>query len=151
MPHSAENFLASHELLTLATSSSTGEPHACSVFYATEGTTVYFSVSPDSQSHKNLQANPRASVAVGDAPDEGQDWKAAKGIQITGDVTDIHGDEEREAGAKVAARYSYLDDVFSGGDFFRLDATEVHYVDNSSDGDEAFEALGVAWQRQTVE
>ena len=60
---------------------------------------------------------------------------------------------DRYAGdpSEVAARYSYLDDVFSGGDFFRLDATEVHYVDNSSDGDEAFEALGVAWQRQTVE
>ena len=151
MNQSAEAFLASHELLTLATSSTSGEPHACSVFYATDGTTVFFSVAPNSQSHKNLKENPRASIAVGDAPDEGEDWKAAKGIQITGDVTDIEGDEEAAAGAKVAARYSYLDDVFSGGDFFKLEATEVHYVDNSEAGDEHFDALGVSWQRQTVE
>jgi uncharacterized protein YhbP (UPF0306 family) len=121
------------------------------VFYATDGTTIFFSVAPNSQSHKNLKENPRASIAVGDAPDEGEDWKAAKGIQVTGDVTDIEGDEEAAAGAKVAARYSYLDDVFSGGDFFKLEPTEVHYVDNSEDGDEHFDALGVSWQRQTVE
>ncbi len=151
MSPAAAEFLASHELLTLATSSSSGEPHACSIFYVTDGTTVFFSVNPNSQSHKNLKENPRASIAVGDAPDEGEDWHAAKGIQITGDVVDIEGDEEREAGAKVAARYSYLDDVFSGGDFFRLDPTEIHYVDNSESGDEAFEALGVEWQRQTVQ
>ncbi len=151
MSQSAEAFLASHELLTLATASSSGEPHAAPVFYATDGTTVYFSLNASSQSYKNIQENGRASVAVGDAPDAGQDWKAAKGIQITGDVTDIEGDEEREAGEKVAARYSYLDDVFSGGDFFRLDPDEVHYVDNSGDGDEAFEALGVEWKRSTVD
>lgn len=151
MSQSAEAFLASHELLTLATASSSGEPHAAPVFYATDGTTVYFSLNANSQSYKNIKENGRASVAVGDAPDAGEDWKAAKGIQITGDVTDIEGDEEREAGQKVAARYSYLDDVFSGGDFFRLDPTEVHYVDNSTDGDEAFEALGVQWKRSTVD
>lgn len=151
MSQSAEDFLAAHELLTLATASSSGEPHAAPVFYATDGTTVYFSLNANSQSYKNIKENGRASVAVGDAPDAGEDWKAAKGIQITGDVTDIEGDEEREAGQKVAARYSYLDDVFSGGDFFRLDPTEVHYVDNSTDGDEAFEALGVQWKRSTVD
>ena len=59
--------------------------------------------------------------------------------------------KSRRSGQKVAARYSYLDDVFSGGDFFRLDPTEVHYVDNSTDGDEAFEALGVEWKRSSVD
>ena len=151
MPHSAQEFLAAHELLTLATASSSGEPHACSIFYISDGTTVFFSVAPNSQSHKNLKENPRASIAVGDAPDEGQDASAARGIQITGNVVDIDGDEERDTGAKVAARYSYLDDVFSGGDFFRLDATEVHYVHNDEAGDEAFEALGVQWLRETIQ
>lgn len=151
MSQSAEEFLASHELLTLATASSTGEPHAAPVFYATDGLSVFFSLNANSQSYKNIKANGRASVAVGDAPDPGQDWTAAKGLQITGTVTDIDGDEEREAGEKVAARYSFLDDVFSGGDFFRLDAEDVKYVDNSSDGDEAFEALGVEWKRSTVD
>jgi uncharacterized protein YhbP (UPF0306 family) len=150
MGQSAEAFLADHELLTLATSSKSGEPHACSVFYATDGTTVYFSVAPGSQSHQNLSENARGSIAVGDAPDEGQDASAARGIQITGDVVDVHGDEEKQAGAKVAARYPYLGDVFSGGDFFRLDPTEIHYVHNDEDGDESFSALGVEWKRETV-
>ena len=151
MPQSAESFLAQHELLTLATSSKSGEPHAASVFYATDGTTIFFSVPPGSVSHRNLKENPRASVAVGDAPDEGEDASAARGIQITGDVSDIDGDEEKAAGAKVSARYPYLGDVFSGGDFFRLDPTEVHYVHNDEDGDESFEALGVTWKRETVQ
>ena len=79
-----------------ATASSSGEPHAAPVFYATEGTTVFFSLNASSQSYKNIKENGRASVAVGDAPDDGQDWTAAKGIQITGSVTDIDGDEERD-------------------------------------------------------
>ena len=151
MGMSAEEFLASHELITLATASSGGEPHACDLFYVSEGTTVFFSVNPGSQTAKNLKENPRAAVSVGDAPDEGQDWTAARGIQISGTVIDIEGEEEQEAGKKVAARYPYLDDVFSGGDFWLLDPTEVHYVHNDEEGDESIEALGVEWKRSKVQ
>ena len=151
MGQSAEEFLASHELITLATASKSGEPHACDLFYVSDGTTVFFSVNPGSQTAKNLKENPRGSVSVGDAPDEGQDWTAARGIQITGNAFDIEGDEEQEIGKRVAARYPYLDDVFAGGDFWRLDPTEVHYVHNDEEGDETIQALGVEWKREKVQ
>jgi uncharacterized protein YhbP (UPF0306 family) len=151
MSMSAEEFLASQELLTLATASSSGVPHAAPIFFATEGTKIFFSLNHNSQSYKNIMENGRAAIAEGDAPDEGEDWTAAKGIQMVGTVVDVEDEEERQAGQLVAARYSYLDDVFSGGDFFRFDPSEVHYVDNSREGDDAFEALGVEWQRTTVE
>ena len=150
MAQSAEEFLASHELITLASATKSGEPHACDLLYVSEGTTVFFALNPGSQTARNLKENPRASVSVGDAPDEGEDWTAARGIQVTGDVVDIEGDEERDCGQKFLARYPYLDDVFAGGDFWRLDATEVHYVHNDEEGDESIQALGVEWKREKV-
>src|SRR4051812_38021678 len=112
MAQSAEEFLASHELITLASASTSGEPHACDLLYVSDGTTIFFALNAGSQTAKNLTENPRASVSVGDAPDEGEDWTAARGIQLTGDVVDIVDEEERLCGEKFVERYPYLSDVF---------------------------------------
>ena len=74
---------------------------------------------------------------MGDAPTTAVDWTAAKGIQITGSVTDIEGDEERDAGQKVAARYPTSTTSSAAATSSASTPTEVHHVDNSTDGDEA--------------
>ena len=150
MPQSAYEYLASHELLTVATASADGVPHASPVFYVSDGPVVWFSTADNTQTGQNLAANPYASIAVADAPDPGEDWSHARGLQIWGPVTRLDGDETAAAQAKFAASYSHLGDKALDSPFYRLDPSEVHYVHNDQAGDEDFEALGVHWVRETV-
>ena len=93
MPQSAYEYLASHELLTVATASADGVPHASPVFYVSDGPVVWFSTADNTQTGQNLAANPYASIAVADAPDPGEDWSHARGLQIWGPVTRLDGEQ----------------------------------------------------------
>ena len=53
------DYLGSHSLLTLATASKNGIPHAAPVIYVNEGTTVYFSVAPSSDQRVEPRREPR--------------------------------------------------------------------------------------------
>ncbi len=151
MPESAYEYLASHELLTIATASADGVPHAAPVFYVSEGPVVLFSTSDSSQTGQNLAANPYASIAVADAPDEGQDWSHARGLQIWGPVTRLDGADAEDALAAFRQAYPHLQDEVVSSPFYRLEPDEIHYIHNDEPGDETFEALGRAWRRETVE
>ena len=150
MSESAYEFLASHELLTLATASSSGVPHAAAVFYVSEGSTVFFSVPPESETGQNLAANAKASVAVADVPDPGEDWSAARGIQVSGAVSQLDGDEADSISTRFGERYPHLGAIVTHSPFFRLDPEVVEYVHNDEPGDDALEALGVSWRREHI-
>ena len=94
---------------------------------------------------KNLLSNPRAAFGEGDAPDPGQTWDDAKGIQIVGNVVHLDGAEADAAAAALMAKYSHLGEAIKQSHLFRLDPTRVKYLHNAPDGDEAFETLGVNW------
>ena len=147
MSESLYDYLGRHRLLTVATASKAVIPHAASAFYVNDGTSLYFSTSPGSVTAKNLAENPFAAVVVADDP--GNQPAEAKGVQITGTVVAVDGDEAARAAALFAERHPWLRD---GGDtpYFRLDPHDVRYVDNSQSGHEQVHALGVDWNRQVV-
>ncbi|MEI2706893.1 MAG: pyridoxamine 5'-phosphate oxidase family protein [Ilumatobacteraceae bacterium] len=141
----AYEFLASVELLSLATSSKDGLPHCAPSFFAVDGRSVFFTTSDQTTTGKNLLSNPRAAFGEGDAPDPGQTWDDAKGIQIVGNVVHLDGAEADAAAAALMAKYSHLGEAIKQSHLFRLDPTRVKYLHNAPDGDEAFETLGVNW------
>jgi uncharacterized protein YhbP (UPF0306 family) len=142
-------FLNSQELVTLCTASTAGVPHAAPVFFALDGRNVVFTTSEKTHTGQNVLSNPLAGVACGDAPDPGQTWSDAQGIQIHGKVVSLEGDAATAAAAMLRARYSHLDDRIMQSHFFRLEPTSIDYIRNKPDGDEEFEALGVDWTRET--
>lgn len=146
---SAYEFLASHELLVICTASKEGVPHAAPSFYAMDGNDILISLSDKSRTGSNLLTNPIAAVGAGDAPDPGQTWSDAKGIQIVAKATALDGAEADAAKAKIKEAYSHLGDSVLQSHAFRLTATSVDYIRNSPDGDEEFEPLGVDWTRET--
>jgi uncharacterized protein YhbP (UPF0306 family) len=146
---SAYEFLASQELLVICTASNDGVPHAAPSFYALDGKDIVFSTSDKSRTGSNLLSNPVAAVAAGDAPDPGQTWDDAKGIQIVASASELTGDEARDAADKLKASYAHLGDGILQSHFFRLTPTSVDYIRNAPDGDEEFEPLGVDWTRET--
>jgi uncharacterized protein YhbP (UPF0306 family) len=145
----AYEFLGSLELIVIATASNDGLPHAAPSFYALEGKTIYFTTSPETRTGRNIAANGNAAVAAGDAPDPGQTWDDAKGIQIVGKVRQLSGDEAAKAADMLRANYSHLGDTILQSAFYALEPTTVDYIRNAPDGDEEFEPLGVDWTRET--
>jgi uncharacterized protein YhbP (UPF0306 family) len=145
MANSVLDYLGSHSLLTLATASKGGIPHATPAFYANDGVTIYFSVAPDSTTAENLSENPVAAVGVSDEPEQ---WGQSKGAQLKGKVTKLSGDGAKPAIEGFKARYSFLGDAVTNSTYYRLDPHDVRYTDNSASGqDEESNALGVAWKR----
>lgn len=147
MPETIQEYVGSHSLLTLATSSSSGEPHAAPCFYANDGLTIYFSVGPTTVSARNLAENAQASVGIADMPD---DWSKARGVQITGAVDELEGEEEDQIGRMFQERYPHLGDAALHTHYYRLNADDVHYIHNDEEGEEKSEALGVVWTREHV-
>jgi uncharacterized protein YhbP (UPF0306 family) len=146
---SAFEFLANQELLVICTASKEGVPHAAPSFYALDGHDILLTNSDKSRTGSNLLTNPVAAVAAGDAPDPGQTWSDAKGIQITAKVSVLDGAEAESARDKIKNAYSHLGDSVLQSHFFRLTPTSIDYIRNAPDGDEEFEPLGVDWTRET--
>lgn len=146
MPQSAFEYLSQHVLLSLATASKDGRPHAAPIFYVSDNQKIYFSMADGAESTRNIEANPVASVSVADVP---QDWGRARGLQITGPVSKASGDEQARAAELFKSQFSFLENV-EQYTFYRLDPEEIHYVHNDEDADEDIEALGIHWLRETI-
>jgi uncharacterized protein YhbP (UPF0306 family) len=147
MATSAQDYLASHHLLVLATAGADGTPHAAPMFYAPDGLRIYLSAPSDSRTARNLGANPRASVALADMPTQVTN---AESVQLEGEVVAIEGDEAARAADLFAQRYPFLGDAVRGASYWRLDPGDVTYVHNDRPGDVHFEALGQEWERESV-
>lgn len=141
------DYLGTHSLLTLATASKNGIPHAAPVMYANDGTTVYFSIAPQSISASNLAENPVAAIGIADSTD---DWNAARGVQIVGNVVQLTGVEAKTAASLFADRYPFLGDAVDSAPFYRLQPHDIRYVDNQQSGGESTKALGRTWVRNVV-
>ena len=145
----AFQFLASHELLVICTASKDGVPHAAPSFYALDGQNIVFTTSDTTRTGQNIAANSTAAVAAGDAPDPGQTWDDAQGIQIVGNVRNLEGDDALAAAEKLRANYSHLGERILQSHFYVLEPTTVEYIHKGQKGDAEFAPLGVNWERES--
>lgn len=148
MPESAFEYLSSHSLLFLATASTDGNVHVAPMFYATDGKAVFFSAPDSSETAKNLKQNPTAAFAVADPV---TDWSKARGLQIEGSVTELHGDDEAFAGGLFQKKFPHLGDDALHTHYWRLEAGDIRYVHNDEAGNESFVTLGQTWTREKVD
>jgi uncharacterized protein YhbP (UPF0306 family) len=144
----AYEFLASQEVVVISTASADGLPHAAPSFYALDGRNVVFTTNDNTHTGRNLAANPRAAVAAGDAPDPGQTWSDARGIQIVGNVVSLTGADADTAATALRAAYPHLGDAVTRSHFYRLEPTTVDYIHHGDSGDDEFAVLGVNWVRE---
>jgi uncharacterized protein YhbP (UPF0306 family) len=148
MPETAFDYLNSHTLLFLATASTDGNVHIAPMFYATDGTYIFFSAPDESETAKNLKQNPTGAIAVADPV---EDWSKARGLQIEGRVDELDGDEETAVGELFRQKFPHLGDGAMHTHYWRLNADDVRYVHNDGTGDEQFQSLGTTWIREKVD
>lgn len=105
-----QEFLRSHDTLTLATVGAAGEPQAAAVFYvADDELKLYYLSSPESRHSRNLVCEPRVAANV---QEQGQDWETITGVQIEGTAALVEGTDEIARAARMfAERYEFLRDL----------------------------------------
>lgn len=95
------DYLASHHVMTLASSSPQG-PWAAAVFYVNSGFTLTFLSSQRSRHAGDLAADPRGAAAI---HEDYSDWPDIKGIQLEGKVRMLSGSDRLEAVARYAKKF----------------------------------------------
>lgn len=135
-PPKIRQYLETHRVATLATSS--GDlPWAAAVFYAMDGTVLYFLSSPKSRHCRNLAKNPRVALTV---QEEYADWLDIKGVQLEGEAREISGAEEERArklyGEKfpvvglVAKAPAAIVKALAKVRWYKVEPERVYFVDN---------------------
>jgi hypothetical protein len=137
LPPQVEAYLASHRVMTLATTGPAG-PWAAAVFYAHRGPLLHFVSSAGSRHGLNLAQDSRCAATI---QDDCGDWAQIKGIQLEGRVVEVLGEEQARArqhygekfpsvGALEAAP-AELAAAWAKVRWYRLQAARLHYIDNS--------------------
>jgi CRP-like cAMP-binding protein/general stress protein 26 len=80
----AANYLTGQRILTLATASGTGLPHAAMFCYVNDKWTFYVWTHTGNMTIRNIDANPAVSLTVGEYP---LGSERASGVQATGQAT----------------------------------------------------------------
>lgn len=99
--------LGEHHVMTLSTVGPDG-PWAAAVFYAHEGTRLYFLSSPNSRHAKHLAADARVAATIQRDYD---DWPGIRGLQLSGTVREVAPADE----ARVRALYQQRYPLIGGG------------------------------------
>ena len=95
------SFLKRNHIAVLATANrETGEPHAATVYYATDSQmNVFFFTKQETKKNKNLTSNPRAALAIYEAATQST-------AQISGPVTAVNDPDIIEKAHRLMKKYS---------------------------------------------
>ncbi len=134
----ALEYLASHQVLTLATHGPEG-PWAAAVFYVNAGFSLYFLSSPTSRHALDFAVHPTVAATVQEDYD---DWREIKGVQLVGTVEVLSGSAEASAKALYAAKFPLVagDDAMlpeiaaalAKVRWYRLAAVRAYFIDNAA-------------------
>lgn len=108
-------FLDGHNTMSLATSRD-GEVYAASLFYASDGLTLYFLSNPDSAHSVNISLNPGVAVTISK---DHSDWKTVLGLQIRGRAYEVPEGETEHAGLIFEKKYPFLAGLLGNPELFR--------------------------------
>lgn len=112
LPEHIAAFLSSHTTLTLATVGPDGAPAAAAVFYAhDEDLNLYFLSEERTQHGQNLLAN---GLVAGTIQDDGQDWRAIRGLQVRGRAFPATGEDLVRAVAVYGRKYAFVAALLAG-------------------------------------
>lgn len=129
-------FLDGHNTMSLATSRD-GSVYAASLFYASDGLTLYFLSDPGSAHSVNISLNPEVAVTISK---DHSDWKTVCGLQMRGRAYEVPEGESEPARKIFEKKYPFLagllgmPDLFRGArgiSFYKVAPQTVRLIDNS--------------------
>ena len=88
VPQQVLDYLELHHIITIATASFTGMPHAATTAYVSDGSGVYFSMQPQEVTVRNIDANHFASFTVDDYTPDFRKVRELRGVGRSAPLTD---------------------------------------------------------------
>ena len=130
----ALDYLASHQVITLATNGPLGL-WAAAVFYVNEQFELYFLSAGHTRHAQNIAANPHIAATI---QDDYTDWQAIKGIQLEGEVRLLMGTERVRAIEHYRLKYPFIANAsgrmqaaLAKTNWYGLRPGRVYFIDNS--------------------
>ena len=127
-------YLAEHHVLTLATQGPDGV-WAAAVFYVNDGFDLYFLSAGHTRHGRNLAQNPVAAATI---QADYHDWPSIRGIQLEGEVVQLHGAERDGAIHLYQEKYPFvspdnpaLGPALAKVNWYRLRPRRFYFIDNS--------------------
>jgi len=131
-----EVLLDGHNTMSLATTRN-GSVYAASLFYASDGLTLYYLSDPGSAHSVNISLNPEVAVTISKDHSE---WKTVRGLQMRGRAYEVPECESEPARNIFEKKYPFLagllgmPDLFRGAcgiAFYKVVPETVRLIDNS--------------------
>ena len=133
------DYLAGQRVLTLATASGWGSPHAAMFCYVNDQFTFYVWTRPDNVTAQNIDINSAVSLAIGEYP---PGRRSAEGVQASGNAAVVLSPaENRHVQQLFAEKYpGMLPDQLHNLVFLRIRPAEVAFVSNEAEGSDGEQA-----------
>ena len=149
VPPRVLEYLGQQESLTLATASPAGVPHATTLLYVNDGLALYVCTRPDTVTAGHINQNPAVAFAI---DTYAEDWARTRGVQGEGEArVMLNPTEINRVVGLFRQKFRFLKDLRPAGlSFFLVTPTQLHFIDNTSGGEGAGEAPGMAYHRQLV-
>ena len=144
LPGDVLEYLRANSILSLASATPDGTPHATTLTYVNDGATFYVWMRPDTLTARQLDANPRVAFTI---DTYGEGGRAAEGVQASGEARQVLQPEER---TRLLGMFA---EKFPGIDtsearhltFFKLLATQLHHISAPQEP-----KLGATYNRELV-
>ncbi|MBV8560366.1 MAG: cyclic nucleotide-binding domain-containing protein [Acidimicrobiia bacterium] len=88
VPQQVLDYLQLHHVITIATASFTGMPHAATTAYVSDGSGLYFSMQPDELTVRNIDANHFASFTIDDYTPDFRKVRELRGVGRSAELKD---------------------------------------------------------------
>ena len=149
LPADVLAYLHEQKTLTLATASPGGAPHATTLIYVDDGSSLAIWTRPETTTAQQIGQNPVVSFAI---DEYSSNWQETRGIQATGGCQAILDSEEI---ARIIAAFEEKYPPLSGSlstelAFFRITPTNLQFIDNSAPAAGGDKGPGVSYHRSLV-
>jgi uncharacterized protein YhbP (UPF0306 family) len=143
------NYLTAHRILTLATASGWGSPHAAMFCYVNDEVTFYVWTHPDNVTTRNIDNNPAVSLTIGEYL---PDWRSARGVQATGNAAVVLDPAEiRHVHRLFEEKFpGLLPDQLRNLMFLRIRPAELAFVSNEAEGSDGDRGHATDFHRNLV-
>ncbi len=144
LPGDVLEYLRANSILSLASATPDGTPHATTLTYVNDGATFYVWMRPETLTARQLDANPRVAFTI---DNYGEGGRAAEGVQASGEARQVLQPAER---TRLLGMFA---EKFPGIDtsearhltFFKLLATQLHHIFSPQEP-----KLGATYNRELV-
>lgn len=141
-------YLAAQQILTLATASPRGVPHAATLLYVNDGVRLAFWMQPETMTARHLEENPVVAFAI-DRP--GGTWRETQSLQGTGECRQVRDPAEiARLGDRFGQKYSTATAKRAGSlVFYHLTPTSLAFV-GAATAVGAGQLLGIGYHKNLI-